>query len=103
MKPPDYPNNPSDEQEKPRRRTAPLPSRILERAAREQLGGPFGKLGRYALKQHWGITVSDIRENESSRSSTGTAETNGKIEKKPARTKGLFRRLLAHLKRPFRQ
>jgi hypothetical protein len=103
MKPPDPCNNPSDAPERPRRRTAHLPSRILEKAAREQLAGPFGKLGRYALKQHWGMTVPDSREDDSEPSSACTEEKGGKIVKGPLETRGLFRRILAYLKRPFRK
>ncbi|PKN61816.1 MAG: hypothetical protein CVU57_27790 [Deltaproteobacteria bacterium HGW-Deltaproteobacteria-15] len=94
MKPPDHSNNASD---------APLPSRIMERAAREQLAGPFGKLARYSLKQHWGITVSDRQENGSNFFLTSTEETKGTIRKRPAKTKGLFRRIIAYLKKPFRE
>jgi hypothetical protein len=89
MKPSDHSKNGS----------APLASRIMEKVAREQMEGPFGKLSRYALKHHWSITVPDRRENKSTPFATGTERMAEKIEKKPARTKTLFRRLLACLKR----
>ncbi|RJR40867.1 MAG: hypothetical protein C4576_19280 [Desulfobacteraceae bacterium] len=70
----------------------------MEKAAREQLAGPFGKLGRYALKQHWGITISEGQEPESG----PRTDKGGKSgEKRDEENNGLFRRLFAFLKRPF--
>lgn len=77
----------------PGKRKPSLPSRMIEKAAREQLAGPFGKLGRYALKQHWGMTISDWQEDVPKRA--------GERERKPAKKKGLFKRLYYFLKRPF--
>ncbi|RJR50883.1 MAG: hypothetical protein C4576_04485 [Desulfobacteraceae bacterium] len=70
----------------------------MEKAAREQLAGPFGKLGRYALKQHWGITIS---ENLKEEAGTHFDKAGKSGEKKVEERNGLFRRLLVFLKRPF--
>lgn len=93
-----HPNTePSDAQEtqpcvNPPQRTSHLASRILENAAREQLAGPFGKLGRYALKQQ-GLTIWD-REKEIKETS---------VHKEAPKKAGLFSRLITLLKRPFQR
>jgi hypothetical protein len=67
-------------------------SRILENAARDQMAGPFGKLGRYALKQHWGMTIPDRGEAKQ-------RKPPGKREGGQSSKKGLLRRLFSFLRR----
>lgn len=73
------------------KRKPPLANRILEKAAREQLAGPFGKLGRYALKQQ-GLTIWEREEK--------IAEST--VKKNGTKTEGLFSRMIKLLKRPFK-
>lgn len=74
----------------PRKRASPLASKMLEKAAYEQLAGPFGKLGRYVLKQQWGMTIPDGQEGLEGRTK--------KAKMTEAPKKGLFSRLLTFLR-----
>lgn len=55
----------------------------LTEAAESQLAGPFGKLGRYVLKQQWGIEVP--ARGKTTEGETAAAIERGDVEAEPFR------------------